>query len=669
LPTPARNFYVAPNGNANNDGSRERPLDLATALSDRSPARAGDAIWLRGGTYSTPISRLSGTDAPPFVSALTGTANAPIQVRQFPGERATIDGGIRIEGGYTYYIDFEVTNSNPDRTKVRPTGLNVYGHHVKIINVIVHDAGDGIGFWQLAEDSEIYGAILYRNGWEDAGDFRGNGHGIYAQNLNGTKRIVDVISFDNYATGMKAFTEQGYVRGVHFEGNISFNNGSAARPRPENDRLNNLFVGAGINPSERITLVSNYTYHPLTSRGPSIQLGYTAARNGDAVLRDNYFAGGTTTLGYFTRWDNIVMSGNTLIGDLSNGELLVVEMPAGRTAASYQWDNNNYFSASNAHPFGYKAGSIGKNYSFQEWQQATGQDRNSRLLTPNGNRPSGVKVFVRPNLYAAGRANIAIYNWDLKAQVEVDISRFARAGGKYEIRDAQNFFGQPVISGTFDGRPVLLPMNGAKTGPEFNAFVLIADSAAAPSPSPNPGPSPDPTPASTPAPLPFPNDSADPIPLDAEEQKRLDLINDRLSEPSLIENLVGNWKAQSTISSQGVAHADPDGWGRAGYAVEFQINPGGLWMMRDYRSLQTPAPAESGVWIASHDASRNEEIVTFIRQNGSPPATIRIHAARGQLTFFAVDGGGSMKNFLRGVAADDNRADDPQIIFLPRDVP
>jgi hypothetical protein len=107
--------------------------------------------------------------------------------------------------------------------------------------------------------------------------------------------------------------------------------------------------------------------------------------------------------------------------------------------------------------------------------------------------------------------------------------------------------------------------------------------------------------------------------------------NDRLNELSLLENLVGARKVQSTISPLGVVHANPDGWDRTGYNIEFRINPGGLWTMRGYRSFQNPAPVESGTWGAAHDGARDEEAVTFIRQNGLPRATIRIHAARGHV--------------------------------------
>src|SRR5262249_48964193 len=160
-----------------------------------------------------------------------------------------------------------------------------------------------------SEDSEVYGVITFRNGWDGPTDTRGNGHGLYSQNLTGTKRIVDLISFDNYATGMKAFTEHGYVVGVQFEGNIIFNNGSSARPRPSNDRLDNIYIGSGINPAAQVSVINNYTYHPFGTRGPTFEFGYTAERNSDITIKNNYFVGGKTTLGTVLQWDSVVMSG------------------------------------------------------------------------------------------------------------------------------------------------------------------------------------------------------------------------------------------------------------------------------------------------------------------------------------------------------------------------
>lgn len=134
----------------------------------------------------------------------------------------------------------------------------------------------------------------------------------------------------------------------------------------------------------------------------------------------------------------------------------------------------------------------------------------------------------------------------------------------------------------------------------------------------------------------------------------------------MAENFVGLWKVMYTINSIGVVHADYEGWDRTGYSMELQINPGGTWTMRGYRNGQNPVPIESGTWTLTHIANRNEEVINFIRAGSLPRATIRAHVVAGQLTLFAIDGGGSMKNFLRGVNGDDNNRDDPQVIFVPK---
>jgi hypothetical protein len=101
-------------------------------------------------------------------------------------------------------------------------------------------------------------------------------------------------------------------------------------------------------------------------------------------------------------------------------------------------------------------------------------------------RPTGTYVFVRPNAYEPGRANIVVFNWDLKSTVGVDMSTVLSTGTLYEVRNAQDFFAVPVLSGVYAGGTLSLPMTGltvaapiggrtpAPTGPEFNAFVLLS---------------------------------------------------------------------------------------------------------------------------------------------------------------------------------------------------
>lgn len=100
---------------------------------------------------------------------------------------------------------------------------------------------------------------------------------------------------------------------------------------------------------------------------------------------------------------------------------------------------------------------------------------------------SGLLVFVRPNAYEAGRANIVVYNWGGAGSASADVSGVLRSGDTYEVRDAQNFYGAPVLSGTYGGGSLSLPMRAVSpppvigrasstptsTGTEFHVFVLL----------------------------------------------------------------------------------------------------------------------------------------------------------------------------------------------------
>ena len=75
-------------------------------------------------------------------------------------------------------------------------------------------------------------------------------------------------------------------------------------------------------------------------------------------------------------------------------------------------------------------------------------------------RPTGVKIFIRPNQYEAKRANITIYNWDTRTRLSVDLTGILAPGTGFEIRNAQDFFGAPVLTGTYAGGSVSIPMTG-----------------------------------------------------------------------------------------------------------------------------------------------------------------------------------------------------------------
>ena len=169
--------------------------DLATALGQPNRVQPGDTLWLRGGTYRGS-----------FSSSLSGTPTAPIVVRQFGTERATIDGHLDINGADAIFWGFEVTSSDPappDRE-----GVSVFGARIRCINMVSHDnGGNGFGVWEGAVDAEIYGGIVYNNGRQR--EHAGFAHGIYAQNRTGAKQFVDNVLFNQLGYGFHIYGESG----------------------------------------------------------------------------------------------------------------------------------------------------------------------------------------------------------------------------------------------------------------------------------------------------------------------------------------------------------------------------------------------------------------------------------------------------------------------------
>jgi len=401
-------YYAATNGSSSGDGSSGRPWNLATALSGgNGKVQPGDTVWLRGGTY-----------AGQFRSTLTGTAAAPIVVRQYPGERAIIDGGgstsdtFVADGSYSVFWGFEMTNSDPVRccstsSFFRADMMVSHATHVKFINMIVHDGGPGYYTWSPYGDVEIYGAIIYNIGYD--GSDRGHGHGMYLKNDVGPLVVRDNILFNSYGYGIHAYTNtgDGLLNGIHLEGNVSFNSGTLSA-QGTSGNIGNL----GQPPANNMAMIDNMTYFSPGIGGSNWLLG-----SGDGLTATGNYVVGGTGMSEGT-WTNAIITGNTVI--------------------------------------------------------------------TSGTKPTQPLVFVRPNAYEPGRANVIIYNWSRQAAVSVDLSSVLSVGRRYEVRNVQDLFGAPVASGTFGGGTLSFPMAGITpptpigltsspspvTGPDFNVFLV-----------------------------------------------------------------------------------------------------------------------------------------------------------------------------------------------------
>jgi len=309
----ASEFHVSPGGSVRGNGSRSRPWDLATALAQPRRVRPGDIIWLHGGVYRGA-----------FKSFLCGTPERPIVVRQFPGEHATIDGGdskgeiiFLVDGAYTWYRGFEITSSDPHRVSAQTgswvtdvgKGEGVFtsqegkgGRGCRFINLYIHDARQGIGFWKDAVEGEIYGCLIINNGW--CGPDRSHGHGIYAQNGEGKRRIVDNIVLDNFSHGIQVYgSGSAPLDNFVLEGNIVSGH-SAER---------DVLVG-GESTVHGLEFRDNYVVDVPGAVGVDIGWNPASGRGAtDVVLEGNYI------VGQLQLWDvrNASVRGNTVVGEVS----------------------------------------------------------------------------------------------------------------------------------------------------------------------------------------------------------------------------------------------------------------------------------------------------------------------------------------------------------------
>ncbi|HSA57548.1 MAG TPA: Ig-like domain-containing protein [Gemmatimonadaceae bacterium] len=444
-------YYVAPNGLSTNDGSYSRPWNLATALSGAGGrVQPGDTVWMRTGTYKGD-----------FRGAVSGTSGRPVVLRQYPGERATIDGTLRVDGHDLVLWGFEIMRSAPSGAL---PGLMSRGARQRFINMVIHDAAQqGVTFWDEAIDSEMYGSIVYNNGTHENLD-----HGVYLHNNTGTKLVADNVFFNNLAYGVHAYAGPSDVtqRNIHVVGNVSFNNGTIST---QYAAKGNIIIGAEV-PGEGMRAVDNLLYFS-GSAGTNIQVGYKAA-NRDITVTGNTIHGGRMGL-RVDDWASAIVQNNTIGGPSYVVDL--ADAPSG-----HNWAGNRYYRSATASAWI----SRGSAMTLSGWKSATGLGPTDAVVA---SAPTTTQVFVRPNKYEPGRALVAVYNFGQQGSVSVNLSGVLAVGQGFEVRNVQDFFGSPVVSGTYSGGTITIPMTGVappprlgrvtptppRTGPYFDTFVVV----------------------------------------------------------------------------------------------------------------------------------------------------------------------------------------------------
>ena len=295
----AAQWYAAPQGKPINPGTEKEPWDIASALDGKQKVSAGDTLYLLGGTYSRRPEAL-------FDVRLAGTAERPIHVRPAPGARARIDGGLSVQSpsAHVWIRDLEIfvsepvpekpisPGSHPEDLKRPWGGLHMYGgKNCKYINLVIHNCNQGISCWNGEIDPEIYGCIIYDNGW--LGTDRGHGHCIYTQNDEGTKLISNCImtcKYDGTYTMHAYGSSQAYVNNFLVEKNIFYDKGP-------------FLIGGG-RPSRNIKVFGNFLYNV------PMRIGYNAPHNENCELRDNLIANGDLEIALYK---DVINEGNVVI--------------------------------------------------------------------------------------------------------------------------------------------------------------------------------------------------------------------------------------------------------------------------------------------------------------------------------------------------------------------
>ena len=298
----AGQWYVSPDGKSSNSATREAPWDIASALDGRQKVAAGDTIVLLEGTYRRRPQEL-------YEIRLAGTEEAPIHIRPEQGKRVRIDGGLSMQSpsAHVWIRDLEIfvsepkpqqpvsAGSHPQDLKRPWGGLHTYGgKNCRYINLIIHSCNQGISCWKGELDPEIYGCIIYDNGW--LGTDRGHGHCIYTQNDQGIKVISNCIMscrFNGTYTLHAYGSEQAYVNNYLIEDNICYNKGP-------------FLIGGG-RPSHNIRVFRNYLYNV------GMRIGYDAPYNEDCEVCGNIIVNAELSIVKYkkvTQKDNFIVKEN-----------------------------------------------------------------------------------------------------------------------------------------------------------------------------------------------------------------------------------------------------------------------------------------------------------------------------------------------------------------------
>ena len=413
-----KQFYVAPLclgdetnetvcGKSVNLGTKDSPWDFYSVTKGEHSISPNSVVWMIKGEYNNPENNAS--TIVPYKILVSGATDKPIHFRAQNGDfnAVKINAGINVAGSWVWLWDVEMTYirqvGEPDMfdffgnivddwrphntsktyyfdtsgysaldetaTKRLEPNITEAVDHCKVINTRAHKLSEGMSAWSIASNLEIYGNVIYDNGWTDKD--RSHGHALYQQNATGTTRLIS----DNIIAGHMGHGLQIYSTIVKKTFDFSV--------------IGNIFFAAR-----------------EVEDGNGIYIGSVDSRN--IKFNENFISSYALKYPYLIFENDLYVNGEKYD---ANGDRYY------KTPSDRECSNNLYYSAYASEDFDCDEDKSNTHYNYYNGQFALNE----------------IKSYIRPNKYDARRANLVVLNPNREDTVTIDLGIFAKKGDKVKI--------------------------------------------------------------------------------------------------------------------------------------------------------------------------------------------------------------------------------------------
>lgn len=453
-------YFASAVGSPSGNGSELDPWDLQTVLDGAGGALAGKTVALRGNAYHNAAGWHTGPGLVGTNPEGSRSSAGKVKLRAYPGEYPVLTDHLVIDQGANIWLyDIEIANTNVG--SLDTMGVDVHAPNVGLIRCWSHDhSGNGFGMWVQAAGSWMQECRSFNNGFTGSAFPTGEsyGHGYYTQHAAGVPQYNhNSIAWNNFGYGFHSYgSDSTFLADLDFDGCVAFDNGRKGGSY-------NWQIGGS---TPLVGLKMRYCwglfYTGLPVAGNAARIGFFDVLNTSGDIQNCYFIGSVLLSGLGGM--ALEFAHNQIAGGY--WQILTVDSQNHATPnlALCNFHDNQYGMSSSPSrgsvDFAITRASVTTTYTFDQWKsQIGGAEIGSTRINANH---FGLQVMVRPNVIDPTTATIAVHDPAGAGLVSVPASKLAAAmnvGDNYSIAHDYNRR-VPVVSGTWGGGDIVLPMTG-----------------------------------------------------------------------------------------------------------------------------------------------------------------------------------------------------------------